>query len=117
LLELDQPVPGSPEALRQPLKEYDEVVVLTSRPPSLHEATLAWFCRYFPDVEGITFVFKESQEREIKTAAWKAQMVAQFAERCETLLFTDDDKRNREAVEALMAKLPDVTIVVKSQLI
>ncbi len=117
LLELDQPVIGSREALRQLLQEYDEVIVLTSRPPSLQEATLAWFRRYFPEQEAITFLFKESHEHEIKTAVWKAQIVAQFAKRCETVLFIDDDERNRKAVEALAAELSHVTIVVRSQLV
>ncbi|HZO75883.1 MAG TPA: hypothetical protein VFB60_27030 [Ktedonobacteraceae bacterium] len=114
LIEYDQPMVGCSEALAHLSEKYDNVIVLTSRPLSMREATLQWFTRWCPGYENITFIFKDSDENIMKTAVWKARIVASFAERYHTILFIDDDKRNREAVAAIAANLNNVTISVKS---
>lgn len=114
LIDYDQLIPGCSRALANILQEYDIVVVLTSRPPSMREATRQWFSRWCPGYEHIEFLFKDVDESVMKTAAWKAQMVAQLAEHYDTLLFIDDDERNRKAVAAILADLKNVTTSVKS---
>ncbi|HLZ56187.1 MAG TPA: hypothetical protein VKR06_04500 [Ktedonosporobacter sp.] len=116
LAELDQPVAGCNKALEQTVKEYDTVIVLTSRPHSMREITLKWFCQYCPGFENIEFIFKESDESTLKTAIWKAQIVTFFATRYNTILFIDDDERNRMAVESMLADNHNVTITVKAYL-
>src|SRR5579885_54052 len=114
LIEQDRPMNGCHQALAHLSQAYDKIVVVTSRPPSLREATLQWFSRWCPGYEHIAFLFKETEESVLKTASWKARLVAHFAQQYETLLFIDDDERNRNAVAALAADLPDVTISVRS---
>lgn len=57
---------------------------------------------------------KDSDESTIKTAAWKAQVVASFAEQYHTILFIDDDEKNRNAVASVAANLKHVDISIKS---
>jgi hypothetical protein len=114
LVEYDQLMSGCNKALAHLSQEYDKVVVVTSRPPSMREATLQWFSRWCPGCENIEFIFKDSEESVVKTATWKARIVAHFAEQYDTLLFIDDDERNRKTVEAIAAHLNNVTISVKS---
>ncbi len=114
LIEYDQLTPGCSKALTDILQEYDTVVILTSRPLSMREATLQWFSRWCPGYENIEFLFKDSDESVMKTAIWKASMVAQLVEHYDTLLFIDDDERNRKAVAALPVDLKNVTASVKS---
>lgn len=45
LIEDDQLMDGCHQALAHLAREYDQVVVMTSRPPSMREATLQWFSR------------------------------------------------------------------------
>ncbi len=80
----------------------------------MRQATLRWFSQQCPGYEQIEFLFKESDESTIKTAAWKAQIVAHFAEQYDTLLFIDDDEKNRKAIEEKAANLRHVTISVTS---
>ncbi len=114
LIEHDQLMSGCHQALAHLAQAYDKVVVVTSRPPSMREATLQWFSRWCPGYENIEFIFKDIEESVLKTATWKARLVAHFARQYETILFIDDDERNRKAVEALAADLPGVTISVTS---
>lgn len=114
LVECDQVVTGCHTALASLLREYDKVVVVTSRPPSMREATLQWFSQWYPGNENVEFIFKDVNESVLRTAAWKARAVAHFAQQYETLLFIDDDERNRKAVEAIAADLHHVTISIKS---
>lgn len=116
LVVYDRLMQGGEVALAQLLQEYESVVILTSRPLSMREATLQWFAQHCPGCERITFIFKDSNERAIKTAAWKARVIAQFAEQCKTLLFIDDDAHNRDAVKAILADLNSVTLFVASSL-
>jgi beta-phosphoglucomutase-like phosphatase (HAD superfamily) len=110
LIEHDQLMSGCHQALARLSREYDKIVVVTSRPPSMREATLQWFSRWCPGYEHIEFIFKDIEESVLKTASWKARLVAHFARQHDILLFIDDDERNRKAVEALAADLPNVTI-------
>ena len=114
LIEYYQLMAGCSEALACLSEQYDHVIVLTSRPLSMREATLQWFTRWCPGYENITFIFKDSDESTIKTAAWKAHIVASFAKQYHTILFIDNDKRNREAVTAIAANLHNVNMAVKS---
>lgn len=114
LITYDQLVRDCQQALASLLQQYDKVVVLTSRPLSMREATLQWFSRYCPGCEGIDFIFKDTEERVLKTATWKARTVVRFAEQYETILFIDDDERNRKAVEALAADLHNVALSIQS---
>lgn len=114
LIEHDQLMSGCHQALAHLAQAYDNVVIVTSRPPSMREATLQWFSRWCPGYEHMEFIFKDTEESVLKTASWKARLVAQFARHYDSILFIDDDERNRKAVEALAADLPGVTIVVIS---
>lgn len=114
LVEHDQLIRGCHQALARLAQEYDTIVVVTSRPPSMREATLQWFSRWCPGYEYIEFIFKETEERFLKTATWKADVIGQWVQQYDTLLFIDDDERNRKAVEALAADVPNVTISVMS---
>lgn len=114
LLEYDQPIPGCIEALTDLLQQYDRVVVVTSRPLSLREATLQWFSQKCPACESIAFFFKNSDENQVKTAAWKASIVARFAKQYDTILFIDDDVRNRKAMETMASRLQNVTVIIQS---
>jgi hypothetical protein len=114
LVECDQLMTGCDKALAHLLQEYDNVVVLTSRPPSMREATFQWFSQWCPGYESIVFIFKDSDEGVEKTTTWKARTVAHFAQQYDTILFIDDDERNRKAVEAIAAGLHNVTLSVKS---
>ena len=114
LIEYDRLMPGCSKVLANISRHYDTVVVVTSRPSFMREATLQWFSRWCPGYEHIEFLFKDSDENAMKTAAWKAQRVAQLAEHHDTLLFIDDDERNRNAVTAIRANLKNVTTSVKS---
>lgn len=114
LVKYDQLMSGCGKALAQFSQEYDKVIVLTSRPSSMREATLQWFSQQCPGYESIQFIFKDSNESVMKTAVWKANTVAYFAEQYEAVLFIDDDERNREAVKALATELNNIAIFVKS---
>src|SRR5579885_369434 len=114
LREHDQLMSGCHQALARLWREYETIVVVTSRPPSLREATLQWFSRWCPGYEHSACIFKDREESVLQTATWKARLVAHFARQHETLLFIDDDERNRNAVAALAADLPNVTISVRS---
>jgi uncharacterized HAD superfamily protein len=114
LVEHDQLMPGCHKALAHFSQAYDKMVIVTSRPLSMREATLRWFSQRCPDYQHIEFLFKDSDESTIKTAAWKAQIVAHFAEQYDTLLFIDDDEKNRKTVEQKAADLGHVTISVTS---
>jgi hypothetical protein len=115
LIELDRLILGCEKALEQLVQEYDKVVVLTSRQQSMREATLKWFSQSCPGFESIEFIFKDSDEQTIKTSTWKASVIARFAESYDTLLFIDDDERNRKAVEE--AALGNVVIVIERELV
>lgn len=114
LVEYDQLIPGCHRAFAHFSQAYDKIMVVTSRPPSMREATLRWFSQRCPDYEHIEFLFKDSDESTLKTPTWKAQIVAHFAEQYDTLLFIDDDEKNRKAVEERVADLRHVTISVTS---
>ncbi len=114
LVRCDQLMSGCGNALAQLLQEYDKVIVLTSRPISMREATLQWFLQWFPGCKNIEFIFKNSTESVMKTAIWKAHTVALFAEQYDVILFIDDDERNRDAVEFMAADLNNSAIFVKA---
>lgn len=114
LVEYDQLIIGCSEALVRLLEKYDRVVILTSRPLSMREATLQWFSQRCPGHENIAFIFKDSDESTMKTAAWKAHIVTSFAEQHQTILFIDDDEKNRKAVATIAANLKNVTISARS---
>src|SRR5437660_890581 len=94
LIEHDQLMSGCDQALADISQEYDKVVVVTSRPPSMRAPTLQWFSRWCPGYEHIEFIFKDGDESVEKTTTWKARQVARFGEQYDTVLFIDDDERN-----------------------
>jgi hypothetical protein len=57
---------------------------------------------------------KIAQERAKASVLQQAPVVAHFVEQYDTLLFIDDDERNRKTVEAIAAHLNNVTVSVKS---
>ncbi|QBD80442.1 hypothetical protein EPA93_32500 [Ktedonosporobacter rubrisoli] len=114
LFALDRLMDGCIVELTRLVQEYAKVVVVTSRPTFTRDVTLAWFYHHCPGFETIEFFFKDSSESELKTARWKAQIVTGFARNYETILFIDDDERNRQAIAALASSLHDIHITIKA---
>lgn len=122
LVELDELMVGSKEALTDLEEQGYYIVFLTSRPETMKEATIAWLCQHkiftgatlagtgtFWGVASATvrygrdLIMKPLGKQFVKTAEWKASEIQIMAnlDIVESILFVDDEERNREAVEAL----------------
>lgn len=109
LVALDTLIPHALGAIRRLASGGYEVIFLTSRPQSMRDATQAWLDVHALDGYGL--IMKPAHAQFIKTAKWKADEVARMAQLpgVTSLLFVDDEERNREAVEA--RQLPHVTTI------
>lgn len=99
LVALDTQIEGAIDALATLAFNGYGVIILTSRPESMREATRRWlFEQGYP--VGAPLVMKAPAFQYTKTTVWKAGMVESLARlySASTILFVDDEEVNCEAV-------------------
>lgn len=113
LVQLDRPITGAREALQHLAKLDYTIVLLSSRPERMMQATQKWLKQY--DFEEYELHLKPNNKQFTKTFKWKAEVILGLITthyQTEEILFIDDEEVNRQAIEEL--KLP---ITVKAGLI
>ncbi len=98
---LDTPIKGAIDALAAlALGGCDDVVILTSRPESMREATRRWLFKQDYPIES-PVIMKAGAFQYVKTVVWKAGMVqtlAAFYDATE-VIFVDDEEANWTALK------------------
>ena len=76
------------------------VLVLTSRPESMREASQAWFIEHGVVFEQRFLIMKPPCAQYIKTLAWKTSVIDLLAHlfEAEVVLYVDDDEKNMAEV-------------------
>lgn len=99
LVRLDTPIEGAIDALATLAFNGWEVILLTSRPEAMREATSLWLFEQGYPVEA-PLVMKAPAFQYTKTTVWKAGMVETLARlySASTIIFVDDEEANQEAV-------------------
>jgi ribonucleotide monophosphatase NagD (HAD superfamily) len=98
LVSLDQLIDGAVAALNRLEEQGFTIIILTSRPESMKEATAAWLAQH--DLHRFTLQCKPASEQFTKTVRWKAKEVRKLIEayKPEVIVFVDDEAGNRESV-------------------
>jgi uncharacterized protein (DUF3820 family) len=101
----------NPEALQQLQllqQRYKHIQIITARPDFLEPATTDRINQLGIGLAGISIRYKlyaqslqEKREQYISTADWKGQIAKEEVSKYDLVIFTDDEERNRKAVEAL----------------
>lgn len=107
LLSLDTIIENAGEMICD-LDTRGSLVYLTSRPESLQDATYEQLKKFglIRTTLVAALITKPESKKFVKTMKWKAEEVHTLAEKHENVVFIDDEKNNRQAVEEL--ELPNV---------
>ena len=105
---------GADQALIQLRRLYTDLYVVTSRPDFLADATMRWLSEQEITLSPDEIRFKLYQigdakrEQFVSTSAYKAIITYEASWVYQSVLFIDNEERNRQAVAALHR--PNITI-------
>lgn len=114
LLHLDQMNPGALQAIERVRMLYTDLYIVTSRPDFMADATITWLRAQGIDLSPNEIRFKlyqleeDKREQYVSTSAWKSILTYEASWIYQTVLFVDNEERNRRAVAAL--RCPNITI-------
>lgn len=114
LLHLDKLNSGAIQAIERLRTIYTDIYILTSRPDFLARDTMLWLKEHGIELADDEIRFKlyadgeDKREQFTGTPAWKSTIVYERARIYRSVLFVDNEEKNRRAIEAL--KMPNVTI-------
>lgn len=114
LLHLDKLNPGALQAIERLRQLYTDLYIVTSRPDFLAEATMKWLSEHGIELSPDEIRFKlyqfeeDKREQFVSTPAYKGIITYEASWVYQTVLFIDNEERNRRAVAAL--RRPNITI-------
>lgn len=110
LVSLDTLIDGVLVDLDSLISAHYRIILLTSRPESMREVTVAWLedngievAPAFGEDFGYSLIMKPASQQFVKTVVWKAGIVEVLVHLfdCDELMYIDDEPTHCEAIAAL----------------